>query len=54
MGLMRIIAVADLLRDQLRHRLDVAGMIEPAADAADRQLLKGPITLTQALKLTEA
>ena len=53
-GLFRVIAVAHFFSNQLGHRLDVAGMVKPAADATDRQLFKGSISLTQPLQLPEA
>ena len=52
-GLCGVVAVADLCRDQLGHGLHIARVVKPAADAANRQLLKGRIRLTQALQLTE-
>ena len=52
-GLRGVVAVADLCRDQLGHGLHIARVVKPAADAANRQLLKGRIRLTQALQLTE-
>ena len=54
MGLFRVIAVAHLFGDQLGHRLDVAGVVKPTADAADRKLLEGCIALTQPLQFPEA
>ena len=54
MGLFRVVAVAHLFGDQLGHRLDVAGVVKPTADAADRKLFEGCIALTQPLQFPEA
>ena len=53
MGLRGIVAVADLCSDQLGHGLHISRVVKPAADAANRQLLKRGIRLPQALKLAE-
>ena len=52
-GLRGVVAVTDLCRDQLGHGLHIARVVKPAADAANRQLLKRRIRLTQALQLAE-
>ncbi|CAI8314017.1 MAG: Uncharacterised protein [Cyanobium sp. ARS6] len=52
-GLMGVVAVADLFSDQLSHRRDVAGVIKPAPDAADRQLLEDAVSLAKPLQLPE-
>ena len=44
----------DLLADQAHHRLDVARVVIPAANAMDRQLAELRIGLTQPLQLAKA
>ena len=45
MGRFRHITVVDLGGDQLRHGLQVSGMVVPAADTTNRKLFKGMISL---------
>ena len=49
-----VVAVANFLCDELRHRLHIAGMIKPTSDASDRELFEIRIRLSQSLKFTKA
>ena len=54
MGRARHLAALDFLGDQLGHGPDIARVVVVAANAADRQALKGWIPLAQALQFAEA
>ena len=54
MGPGRIAGGADLAGDQAAHGLDIAVVVIPAADAADRQPAEGRVGLAQPLQLPEA
>ena len=49
----RVAGGTDLAGDQASHGVDVAGVVIPTADAADRQPTEGRITLTQPLQFPE-